>query len=650
MNYAVIGGLSFRIAAALICVTCIFYTAVMRRSNKKRLRSRLFLAMLFIIFINCMTGLVSTFVAPSGLPFSVRLVITYICNFLYYLTHLALIPIFCIYIIVVCEVFHKLSKTKILIFLAPFLILELVVLTNPITHFYFYYDENLFYGRGTGIYIAYIVCISYVIFCVYLIKRFWNTMNNLQKVAMFYFMFLATSATIIQMLFPAVVCELMGEALGLMGLMIMIERDDYRLDYRTNAYNKSALLHDMNVYFGVKRDFYVICVRVINDELYRRIVGHEGYDSLMAEIADFLEKLDDRYDSYRSSGGNFFLVCPEATKEDIDAILLDIEDRFKKSFSAGGGITNVKIKVLCAKCPEELSDASDILLLAEAELENIDKMVLSGDDLDFILKKISIERAITKGVTESSFKVMYQPVYEKDTCKIRSAEAFLTLKELEALKISFQEFMSVAENTGFVTELEFRMIDSVCKFISEGLTHTVTNPCNIVVHIMSVQVLTHELVKRVKESLDKYGVDPSFLVFDVSDTIAMQAEDELEYIIDEFKKMGLPFVLATNEAGFLGLDSRIVAKFDGVSINIRKHYESIHQGQDDIILKNRTTMIGQLGMIMILSGIDSKELYEKAGKVTANYLVGTYLAGLCSKNELQNKFWHEDTFTGNGNY
>jgi EAL domain-containing protein (putative c-di-GMP-specific phosphodiesterase class I)/GGDEF domain-containing protein len=644
MNYAVIGGLSFRIAAALICVTCIFYTAVMRRSNKKRLRSHLFLAMLLIIFINCMTGLISTFVAPSGLPYTLRLVITYICNFIYYLTHLALIPIFCIYIIVVCEVFHKLSKRNIVIFLAPFLILELVVLTNPITHFYFYYDENLFYGRGTGIYIAYIVCIAYVLFCVYLIKRFWNTMNNLQKVAMFYFMFLATSATIIQMLFPAVVCELMGEALGLMGLMIMIERDDYRLDYRTNAYNKSALLHDMNVYFGVKRDFYVICVRVINDNLYRRIVGHEGYDSLMAEISDFLEKLDDRYDSYRSSGGNFFLVCPEATKEDVDAILLNIEDRFQKSFSAGGGITNVKIKVLCAKCPDELSDSSDIILLAEAEIENIDKMVLRGNDLDFILRKISIEKAITKGMAESSFKVMYQPVYDKNTHKIASAEAFLTLKELESLKAGFPEFMSVAENTGFVTELEFRMIDSVCKFISEGLAHTVTTRFSIVIHIMSVQVLTHELVKRVKESIEKYNVDPKFLVFDVGDTIAMQAEDELEYVIDEFSKLGLSFVLATDDAGLLGLDSRMVAKFDGVSINVKKHYESIHHGQEDIILKNRTTMIGQLGMIMILSGIDSEDLYKKANKVNGNFIVGTYLGGLCSKNELQNKFWHEDTF------
>ncbi len=109
--------------------------------------------------------------------------------------------------------------------------------------------------------------------------------------------------------------------------------------------------------------------------------------------------------------------------------------------------------------------------------------------------------------------------------------------------------------------------------------------------------------------------------------------------------MEIPFVLATDDAGLLGLDSRIVAKFDGVAINIRKHYETVHNGQEDIILKNRTTMINQLGKVMVVSGVDTEELYDKANKVMANIIVGNYLAKLCTKNELQNKFWHEDTFS-----
>ena len=46
MEQNAIGGLSFRIAAILISITSIFYTAVMRKYTRKKLRSRLFLTLL----------------------------------------------------------------------------------------------------------------------------------------------------------------------------------------------------------------------------------------------------------------------------------------------------------------------------------------------------------------------------------------------------------------------------------------------------------------------------------------------------------------------------------------------------------------------------------------------------------------------------
>ena len=52
-----IGALSFRTAALIICITCIFYTAVMKRETKKRLRSRLFFAALIITLFDCVTGI-----------------------------------------------------------------------------------------------------------------------------------------------------------------------------------------------------------------------------------------------------------------------------------------------------------------------------------------------------------------------------------------------------------------------------------------------------------------------------------------------------------------------------------------------------------------------------------------------------------------
>ena len=306
-------------------------------------------------------------------------------------------------------------------------------------------------------------------------------------------------------------------------------------------------------------------------------------------------------------------------------------------------MNNVLAKILCVSCPDEISDVGDIMLLSETEIADSKKTVFRGKDLGFLLRKIDVEKAIVRGMAEDNFKVIFQPVYDKYSYTIHSAEAFLALKDPEYGKISFEEFMLVSEETGFAQELEYKMIDYVCRFIRDGVAHSELGISTLIIHIMSVQVLTEDLVTYVRACIDKYVIDPSLLVFYISDTIAMQAQDVTNYILDEFMEMGIRFVLVSNEAGVFGLGGDMLDKFDGVDINLKKLYDSDDADQADIILKNRTAMVNQLGKMVTLSGIDNRELFEKANKFLGDLIVGEYLSRPVSKNELQNKFWNMET-------
>ncbi len=643
----VIGSISFRIAAILICITCLFYTTVMRRFNKKKVRSRLFIVLIILTLIDCMTGIISTFVKGMGLSYEVSFVVTYICNFIYYLTHIAFIPLFCFYIIIVCEVLHKFTSIRLFALFVPSAALVIMVLLNPITHYVFTYDENLNFSRGPGIYLAYFVCALYIVFSGYLLFKYWKSMNKLQKVAMFYFLSLAVAGTIIQMIFPEIICELLAEALGLMGLMIMIERDDYRLDYKSHVNNRSAFVHDIKVCFDLNRSFHIICVRIVNSELYRRVLGYESYDMVIGDIADFLRKIMPMNDIYRTSGGNFYIICFDEPSQNIDSIISRIEERFRQSFDVVGGKTNIKVKILCAKCPDEINCVNDVLLFTDGNLVDINKTVIKGKDLGFILRRIDVEKAIVRGMAGDSFKVLYQPVYDKKTFKIVSAEALLTLNDTELGKLDFSEFMSVAEEAGFVTELEYRMIESVCRYVSRGIENSDMDVTTIIIHIMSVQVLQLEFVEKVRGFIKKYNIRPSIIVFDVSDTIAIQAQDILGNIMDSLAKMGIKFVLVNNDSGFLGLHYSIVDRFDGISIDVNKNYDFSKEEQSDIILKNRISMVKQLNKIVVLSAVDDKKCFDKTKEVYGDYILGNYLSRMVTKNELQNKFWHNEVFEEN---
>lgn len=629
-----VGGLSFRIAAIMICVTCLFYTAVMRGYVKKRLRSRLFNMLLMMTIICSLMGIISSAAYDTHLPVRVSFYIIYIGRFVYYTIHLAFTPVLALYIMMVCDVFYKLDNVKLFTFNIPFVFLELAVFTNPFTEFVFSVSDTLNYRRGPGVYVAYFISAIYIAFCVFLLARYRKNMDKLQKVALSYFLGMAFLGTVIQMLVPMVVSELLAEAIGLMGIMIMIEKDDYRMDYRTSACNRSALSHDLKSFLDVKRSFYVICVRLMNDEAYRRIMGHENYDIIVSRIADFLRSINYHFDVYRTTGGNFIMLCPGIKEDEVENILGKIENRFNESFEVTNGSANVMVKILCAKCPEEFSDADDVLLLEESNVFDNPKTVLRGSDINFLLRKIDVEKAIVRGISQNTFKVLYRPVLEKKTLRIAATEAILTLKDSVLGDVDFGEFMSVAEETGFVFELQYRMIESVIAFVKEEILEKNILINGVVIHIVSVQALTRELAERVKACIDKYTVNPSLILFDVSDTIALQAQDVLRQVIDDFAAIGIPFVLVNDEIGLLGLDQSMTDKFYGVAINAKRQYQDVPLEQADEILRNRFSMVHELGKTTTITGLDTKVLFEMVKDIPADFVAGDYLKGIVSKEEM----------------
>ncbi len=638
------GGLSFRIAAAIICMTCIFYSAVMRTLSRKRFRTRLFMVLLFITLIDSLTGIITVTVKASDLPYRASFIIVYLCRYIYYATHMVVAPIFWLYIAVVCDVYYRFKKSVLLLLMAPFAILEIAVITNPATNFIFLMHDDLSYTRGIGIYVAYFISGLYLLFCAYFLWRHWRTMNILQKIAMFYFLGLAATGTLIQMFFPEIISELICEALGLMGIMIMIERDDYRMDYKTRANNRAALVFDLNTLLDTGRSFYVICVRVINSELYRRVIGYDSFDRVTNQIADFLLMLDDKDEVYRTTGGQFFMVCKDAEQSKVYGMLDRIEERMLESFDTGTGPAIIKAKVLCAKCPEEFNAANDILLLQDANIDDTDKNVLKGKDIDFLFRRIAVEKAIVRSMNNDTFRVMYQPVYDKETLRIVSADVLLTLKDVELGQIRFSEFMAVAEDGGFVEELEYRMIESVFRFIKAGVVRSGIDISAMVIHIMSVQVIKEELVNRVEQLLEKYGVDPSMILFDVNDQIAVQAREELMYVIDRFRAMNIRFMMVNSDPELMGMGRSIIDKLDGIVINVKRIIESAGAGQGEILLRNRISMIRQLGKVVVLSGIDDKQCYDLVSDASVKSILGDYLCVPVTKNELQTKFWHGEVF------
>ena len=135
LDIALLDSTTYRIAAAIICITCLFYSTMMRKRN--RIRNRLFMMLVVYTLIGCVTEPVGYLAIHSPIPSYFKWVISYSCQMIYYLTHFGITPILVFYIITITGTGFKFSKGLKNLIKFPFYFLELMLLTNPVTELVF---------------------------------------------------------------------------------------------------------------------------------------------------------------------------------------------------------------------------------------------------------------------------------------------------------------------------------------------------------------------------------------------------------------------------------------------------------------------------------------------------------------------------------
>ncbi|MBQ9589026.1 MAG: GGDEF domain-containing protein [Butyrivibrio sp.] len=558
----------------------------------------------------------------------------------YYFTHVGMVPVFVFYIIMLCKVRYRYNSFQRNLIKIPVFALELLLLTNPLTNLFFVVSGKFQYERGIAIYAAYGISIFYFCLAVYILIRFWNAIMGTKRVAMVYFLSLVMIGTIIQMIFPSIKCELLCEAIGISGIMIMVEKDDDRTDYASKAFNRTAFGQDLRTYVKLQRSFFAFCVIIKNFDMYRKIYGVRIIDKLMESITYFLMVDEEEASVYHTSFEVFFVLYPDKTPEQIKKITEKIEKRFGESWKIENEDVILDITLVVAQFPEQFKSVDDIFLLESAPLQCSDKKVFSGSDLDFILRRIEVEKAIGRGISDNSFSVYYQPVYQADILWIKQAQVSLRLTDKFLGEISSKEFMEVAETSGFIEELQLRTIESVCRFMSNGIDRSDMQIDFLLIPIMSASLIKKELFVKIREYVQHFNINPSLLAFVIKENYYFYARETLEYLSKEILNMNVRFYVSNYEAGFLGLNALTGFDFEGVILDIHSIFEKENSENADIVLANRTNMIRQLGKKIIISGIDNKEYYDKIKNVEADYVWGEFFSRPVSKNELQNKFWH----------
>ena len=357
---------AFNLSALIVSVTCIIYKLII--PSRLKLRNRLFNALLIIVAIDAFCAMYGEILRGYEMAHDTALFLRNLNEIIYFSTHFAIGPVVARYTLLKCGLEHKIKGIRVLEVHLPIIIAELMIFTNPWLHLIYTIDDNLVYSREWGVYVAYVIGVLYFILSAVFIFLYWDILNKMEKIALIYFYVLVLVGTLIQMVFSSISCEMLCDAIGTMGMMIVLENDDDRRDYTTKAYNRNAFISDMTIYYKYKRSFSVIFIDILNEEILRRLLSYKDYEKILMEVVKFLKSIDSKYDVYRVGVNSFFVVCPDTSSKRAAKAAKEIHLRFKEFWNYGGRIANLNARIVQTGTDEGIGDIDKLFKIHGSDL------------------------------------------------------------------------------------------------------------------------------------------------------------------------------------------------------------------------------------------------------------------------------------------
>ncbi len=403
-------------------------------------------------------------------------------------------------------------------------------------------------------------------------------------------------------------------------------------DALTGLRDWGAFFQDVKKSVAEGRRSHIVFVQLLQlKRINRKYNIHIG-DRLLAVIAGYLEKLDERYTAYRTNNSRFMMIGPECTQDGADELLGRIRTRFQENWDIDydGKTHEVQAKACLIHFFLEPRDTELDLLdkinhaVSVFRTKERKGILFFNEELnEDMLHKRYVLNEVRYAVDYKTFRVFYQPIYDCNEKRFVSAESLIRLYGRDGTFLSPGEFIPMAEENGLIDGISWIMLEKVCEFLGE---HPDLPIDAISVNMTGQQIVDPTFSGRIEENLVKYGVDGSRLRIEITERTVLDDFAEVRRVMEYLAEKGIQFYLDDFGTGYSNLASMLSLPFEVIKFD-----QSLVRMMEDTDKGQRT--IGLLADIMhennysiVAEGIETVGQVQNACERNLDRIQGYYYA------------------------
>lgn len=386
-------------------------------------------------------------------------------------------------------------------------------------------------------------------------------------------------------------------------------------------YHDPQTRHTNMAYFSERCDTYIkngtidryvaMAVNLSDFTNLNLLIGSENCDIVLIRYMDWLKmELDKDEVISRISGDQFALLVHKDHENMILEKLRASEIRYgrqqgeKVTVSAEAGIYRLTPEV--ESYHHIIQAISSALNVAK---NSVQLQVSYYDPLsaDATEKKKFYEEAFEKALVNEDIHVFFQPKVSLKDYELIGAEA-LSRWIVNGEVVPPDSFIPILEETTRICELDFYVLEHVCRSIHNWMTHGV-KPVKVSVNFSRRHLSNKNLVQDIVGMLDKYEVPHQYIEVELTETTIDADFAALKQIVYGLRDCGIESSVDDFGMGYSSLSLIRDVPFKVLKID-KSFLGDKNVGSDErqrAMMKHVISMANDMGMECIAEGVESME-------------------------------------------
>lgn len=404
-------------------------------------------------------------------------------------------------------------------------------------------------------------------------------------------------------------------------------------DALTHSYTRGKFIMEAEKRLHVNRHASIVLFDVENFKFINELFGYENGDALLSYIAEILKQHIHKGEIfYRDNNDCFGALLYEQDTQILCQRLEDIMEHINTYELQPDQhyhiVCNCGVKVIDPSKNDSMSVLLDRakLSLKQAKEETAgNHIAFFGDTLyKQMQQRNEIEQEMENALLQEEFKVYLQPKYSLQNNHIIGAEALIRWQHKGNI-LPPDSFIPIFEQNGFITKLDMYVLEKVCGYLKkwdeEGY--------RLSINVNQTRLLFYRenYLEMITSILKRYDIDPSRIVLEVTETMAVEELETLMKVTQKLHACGFLLSMDDFGSGYSSLNALQSLNFDELKLDRLFLDESSHDVvKQQKIIKKIIELAHDLSIRTVSEGVETKEQADFLRQAGCDIAQGYYFA------------------------